>query len=173
MDALGEVPILYLGNLNTFSPEDTGPLAPSGDLGYTVIPMLTDENNIHACVYHDFFDVFRTINPSDPGFTYISSSYESRIDFIFANEFFEGKFSNATTGDTVSALSASDHLSVDAILALSENQTTSTSSQQTSTTTSSDVDSIMTKTASLIISLDLVGIGLIFVYMKRKQLKNT
>ena len=86
MDDLGDVPIIYTGDLNTFSPEDTGDLAPSGNLGYDVIPMLIDPLDPNACTEHEFFDVFRTLNPSDPGYSYIH--IDSRIDYIFANEHF-------------------------------------------------------------------------------------
>jgi len=137
MDSLGDVPILYIGDLNSFSPEDTGTLAPEGDLGYTIIPMLIDPSNPKACEIHTFFDVYRTLNPTDPGYSFgwDSDFLISRIDFIFANSFFVDKFSNSTVGDTESAKVASDHLAIDALLKLNS-QTTSEISTTTETTSS-------------------------------------
>jgi exonuclease III len=145
MDSLGSVPIIYLGDLNTFSPEDTGALAPQGDLGYTVIPMLTDPSNPKRCALYTFFDVYRTLKPDDPGYTYDIFPYRSRIDFIFANSFFTGKFINATVGDTAHASSGSDHFSVDAFLQLfpeiTFNSTSTTQSTNSNTTPTTSVTS--------------------------------
>ncbi len=138
MDSLGDVPILYMGDLNTFSPEDTGILAPQGDLGYMVIPMLINPLDPKACEIHTFFDVYRTLNSIDPGYSYDISPYKSRIDFIFANSFFTGKFMNTTVGDTESAISGSDHYAVDTFLNLNPGIITSstTTTETTATTTS-------------------------------------
>ncbi len=123
MDALGEVPILYMGDLNSFSPDDTGPLAPSGDLGYGPLTMMLHPDDpvygTYSSTQHTFIDVFRTLNPTDPGYTFghQNPSYKSRIDFIIANSYFADKLLNSTTGDTPSAATGSDHYSVDAFLA--------------------------------------------------------
>ncbi|MHA1215282.1 MAG: endonuclease/exonuclease/phosphatase family protein [Candidatus Hodarchaeales archaeon] len=132
MDDLGKVPIIYLGDLNSFSPQDTGDLAPVGDLGTGPVSMLIDPNNPRACEDHVFSDVYRTLNPDDPGFTY--PDLKSRIDFIFVNEFLDEVLINSTVGDTASAKIASDHYSVDAYLYPSEVIQTEITTTTTSTT---------------------------------------
>ena len=122
MDNLGDVPIMYMGDLNSFSPYDTGDLAPNGDLGYGPLTMMLDPDDPtygqYASEVHNFTDVFRTLNPTDPGFTYghQDPTYTSRIDFILVNDFFFDKLINSTTGDTAHAYTGSDHYSVDVFL---------------------------------------------------------
>ncbi len=117
MDSLGPVPILFAGDFNSFSPYDTGDLAPiPGNLGSEPINMLLNKSNPHASTVHTWYDTFRELNPYDPGYTYIDNIYKSRIDFIFANSFFYDKFVNATVGDTPSADVGSDHFPVDVTL---------------------------------------------------------
>ncbi len=116
MDGLGNHPILYMGDLNSFSPEDTGPLTPPNDnLGYGPLTMMLKPDDPTYGQYssdvHTFFDVYRTLKPTTPGYTY--PSYSSRIDFIIANQFFADYLLNTTVGDTASADIASDHYSVD------------------------------------------------------------
>ncbi|MHA1200763.1 MAG: Ig-like domain-containing protein, partial [Candidatus Heimdallarchaeaceae archaeon] len=115
MDALGDHPILYMGDLNSFSPEDTGALAPTGNLGYGPLTMMLDPDDPtygqYSSEVHNFIDIYRTLNPTTPGFTY--PSYASRIDFIITNDFFVDYLINSTVGDTASADIASDHYSVD------------------------------------------------------------
>ncbi|MHA1407974.1 MAG: fibronectin type III domain-containing protein [Candidatus Heimdallarchaeaceae archaeon] len=131
MDSLGEVPIMYMGDLNSFSPDDTGDLAPKGDLGYgPMTMMLYPEDPIYgqySSVNHNFTDVFRTLNPSDPGYTYghQNPTYESRIDFIVVNDYLSDYLVNSTIGDTPSADTGSDHYCVDFFLDISafQNQT--------------------------------------------------
>jgi hypothetical protein len=67
---------------------------------------------------HNFTDVFRTINPLDPGYTYghQDPTYTSRIDFIIINDFFLDKMINSTCGDTAHADTGSDHYSVDVFI---------------------------------------------------------
>jgi len=116
MDNLGDVPMMYMGDLNSFSPFDTGDLAPSGDLGYGPLTMmLVPDDPIYgqyASEVHNFTDVFRTLNPSDPGYT----GWGSRIDFLIVNDYFNDKLINSTTGDTAHADTGSDHYSVDVFL---------------------------------------------------------
>ncbi|MHA2214505.1 MAG: endonuclease/exonuclease/phosphatase family protein [Candidatus Hodarchaeales archaeon] len=167
MDSLGSVPIIYLGDLNTFSPEDTGTLAPQGDLGYTIIPMLTDPSNPKGCALHTFFDVYRTLNTVDPGYSYYSSSYRSRIDFIFANSFFTGKFINTTVGDTESASISSDHFSVDAFIQFFPDLTSkNTSTTQTTDITTTITTSVTSQSASLFIFFQ---VAVIFIIVIRKK----
>ncbi|MHA2021378.1 MAG: lamin tail domain-containing protein, partial [Candidatus Thorarchaeota archaeon] len=122
MDNLGDVPIIYIGDLNSFSPDDTGPLAPLGDLGYGPITMMLYPEDPtygqYSSTIHNFTDVFRTLNPTDPGHTYghQNPSYSSRIDFILVNSFFESMLVNSTCGDTLTADTGSDHYSVDVFI---------------------------------------------------------
>ncbi len=114
MDELGAVPIIYLGDFNCMSPVDIGDLAPNiGNLGTGPIEMLLNETNPHASSVHTWIDSFRELNPYDPGYSYIDETYESRIDYIFVNQFFTEKLINSTVGDTASAEVGSDHFAVD------------------------------------------------------------
>jgi len=116
MDDIGDVPIMYLGDLNSFSPFDIGPLAPAGYLGYGPLTMMLAPNDSEYGQYsskvHNFTDVFRTLNPFDPGDT----GFGSRIDFIIVNDFFLDRLINSTVGDTPHANTGSDHYSVDVFL---------------------------------------------------------
>ncbi len=122
MDNLGEVPIMYMGDLNSFSPADTGDLAPNGDLGYGPLTMMLYPNDPtygqYSSEVHNFTDVFRTLNPTDPGSTsgHQNPTYTSRIDFILVNSLLVENLINSTCGDTASADTGSDHYSVDVFL---------------------------------------------------------
>lgn len=122
MDNLGEVPIMYMGDLNSFSPDDTGDLAPLGDLGYGPLTMMLYPDDLvygqYASTLHNFTDVFRTLNPADPGYTYghQDPSYLSRIDFIIANSYFDNYILNSTCGDSPTADLGSDHYAVDVFI---------------------------------------------------------
>ena len=119
MDSLGEVPIIYMGDLNSFSPEDTGDLAPLGDLGYGPMTMTIWPDDPTYGQYssqnHLFTDVFRTLNPTDPGYTYghQDPQYKSRIDYIVVNDYLDDFLINSTVGDTPTADTGSDHYCVD------------------------------------------------------------
>ena len=121
-DSLGDVPIVYIGDINSVSPVDIGPLAPAWDPGTGPMTMLIDPDDPtygqYSSEMHNFTDVFRTLNPDDPGFSYGHqySPQEARIDFIITNDFFEDKLINSTTGDTAHAFTGADHYSVDAFL---------------------------------------------------------
>ena len=116
MDDLGDVPIMYLGDLNSYSPFDIGPLIPSGYLGYGPLTMMLAPDDPvygqYASKVHNFTDVFRILNPTDQGDT----GWGSRIDFIIVNDFFLDRLINSTTGDTAHADTGSDHYSVDVFL---------------------------------------------------------
>ena len=122
-DSLGDVPIVYLGDINSYSPFDTGDLAPnSPDAGVGPMTMLLDPDNPtygqYASEVHNFTDVFRALNPTDPGYTF-GHQYTpllGRIDYIITNQFFEDKLINSTAGDTAHALTGADHYAVDAFL---------------------------------------------------------
>ncbi|MCE7742336.1 MAG: endonuclease/exonuclease/phosphatase family protein [Candidatus Heimdallarchaeota archaeon] len=122
MDDLGDVPIIYAGDINSLSPFDVGDLAgqPGADFGYGPVTMLLDpEDPIYgnySSKVHNFTDVFRALNPDDPGYTMNIPTIYSRIDFIFVNQYFEDTMisSNVGTNTEFDAL-GSDHLSVDAV----------------------------------------------------------
>ncbi len=124
MDALGEVPILYMGDLNSFSPEDIGSLGPEGDLGCGPLTMMLHPEDVTYGQYssknHIFTDVFRLLNPTDPGYTYghQNPSFDSRIDFIIANDYLSDYLVNSTVGDTSTADTGSDHYCVDFFLGI-------------------------------------------------------
>ena len=120
MDVLGQVPIIYAGDLNSFSPEDIGLNNDQDGLEYGPCTMLVDpEDSTYgssASTIHLWKDVHRELNPSDLGITFPDPSYTSRIDFIFVNDFFFEGIINSTTGDTAHASSGSDHYSVDVFI---------------------------------------------------------
>lgn len=111
MDGLGNVPLIYLGDMNSESPDDTTSTASS--LGVEPIDIVLNPNNAKASMVHTFTDVQVKLNPNTDGFTY--GGY-SRIDYIFTNQAFDGKLVSSTTGDTDSADGASDHVSIDVIV---------------------------------------------------------
>ncbi len=121
MDSLGDVPIVFAGDLNSFSPVDVEDpnLAPNGNLGWGPMTMLVRPSDPtygqYSSTVHTFTDVFRSLNPTDPGYTYghQNPTYTSRIDFIVVNQHFAGLLINSTTGDTPTANTGSDHYSVD------------------------------------------------------------
>ena len=126
MDNLGNVPIIYLGDLNSFSPEDWNLNTIQSGLGYgplsmMIKPYINPENNhdysSHSSSIHNWTDVFRTLNSNDWGITF--PSYNSRIDFIYVNQFLSPNIINSTIGDTNHAFSGSDHLTVDVCINLS------------------------------------------------------
>ncbi len=136
MDNLGDVPIIYLGDMNSESPDDTNDTV--SDLGVGPIEMLLNNSDPKASTIHQFTDVYRTLNPNDPGYSYGGFS---RIDYIFTNQWFENKLINSTVGDTPSAKLGSDHVPVDAFIDFSEwitNTVKTNTSSISSSTTSSD-----------------------------------
>ena len=70
----------------------------------------------YSSTIHNWTDVHRTLNPNDWGITY--PSYDSRIDFIYINQFLFPTILNSTTGDTAHAITGSDHFSVDVFINL-------------------------------------------------------
>ncbi|MHA1827024.1 MAG: endonuclease/exonuclease/phosphatase family protein [Candidatus Heimdallarchaeaceae archaeon] len=123
MDSLGDVPILYVGDLNSLSPEDTGDLAgvPAADFGYGPATMLLDPNDPvygnYSSKVHNFTDVYRTLNPTIPGYTLNIPTLTSRIDFIFVNQHFTTTLISSNVGSgTVYDSTAADHFSVDAVI---------------------------------------------------------
>jgi len=125
MDNLGDIPIVYLGDLNSFSLEDWGINTLQSGLGYGPLSMMVppytnpetgSDYSAYSSAIHDWTDVHRTLNPTDWGVSY--PSYDSRIDFIYVNQFLSSNIINSTTGDTAHASSGSDHFSVDVFINL-------------------------------------------------------
>ncbi len=126
MDDLGNVPIIYAGDLNSFSPVDVEDpnLAPDNDdLGWGPMTMMIRPDDptygSSASLVHTWLDIFRELNPSDPGYTYghQANNLDGRIDFLVANQFFTvDNFLSSTVGDTPTADTGSDHYAVDAIV---------------------------------------------------------
>jgi len=147
MDNLGDVPIMYLSDQNSFSPDDTGDLAPVGIQGYGPMTMMLYPDDPtygqYASEIHNFTDVFRTLNPMDAGYTYGHEEdygIDGRIDFIVVNSFFEDMLVNSTVGDTPTANPGSDHYSVDMFL---QWNTTSTQASQEIPTEMEELGSII------------------------------
>lgn len=115
-DSLGDVPIIYLGDFNSFSPEDIGINTLQTGLGYGPMSMLLGwpgyENK--APVSHTFTDVHRSLYPTDLGIS--NPDFDSRIDFIYTNQHFTGMLLSSTTGDTAHAATGSDHFPVDVLI---------------------------------------------------------
>ena len=120
MDNLGNVSIVYLGDLNSFSPEDWGLNTLQSGLSYGPLSMMVSpysnpatggDYSAYSSTIHDWTDVHRTLNPTDWGITY--SSYDSRIDFIYVNQLLSTNIINSTTGDSAHAMTGSDHFTID------------------------------------------------------------
>ncbi len=133
LDDLGDVPLILMGDFNSFSPDDTGALAPKGDLGYGPLTMLLHPDDPvygqWSSEVHQFTDAFRALNPDDPGYTYghQDPSHKSRIDFLLVNQQIASHLINSTAGDTPSADTGSDHYPVDAFIQWgSENESDTT-----------------------------------------------
>lgn len=126
LDDLGDVPVMVMGDFNSHSPDDVGDLAPLGFLGDGPLRMFLypeDPNYaIHSSQVHNFTDVFRELNPTDPGFSfgYWEPIYWGRIDYILVNDYWADKMINSTVGDTPSANLGSDHYGVDAFFSLDD-----------------------------------------------------
>ncbi|KKM00873.1 hypothetical protein LCGC14_1800080 [marine sediment metagenome] len=76
-----------------------------------------DQYKILSKAIHYWTDVHRTLNPTDWGVTY-PGKYHSRIDFIYVNQLISSYIINSTTGDTIHAMTGSDHLTVDVFINL-------------------------------------------------------
>jgi len=117
MDNLGDVPIVYLGDMNSYSPEDNVTI--DNDYGYGPLTMLVDPDDPifgnYSSEVHNFTDVYRALYPGELGYTY-GHQYTpllGRIDYIIVNDFFTNKLINATVGDTAHAYTGADHYSLD------------------------------------------------------------
>ncbi len=129
LDDLGDVPIIWAGDFNAFSPVDTADpdLAPMGNLGDGPLTMILNPDDPtwgqYSSKVHNFTDVYRTLNPDSKGYSFgrWEPQYWGRIDYIIVNQHWADKIINATVGDTPSANTSSDHYAVDCFFSLDEN----------------------------------------------------
>ncbi len=122
---IGDAPLIYIGDLNCNSPDDIGAL--EGDkhdeFGTGPVSMLLYPDDPvygnYSSEYHNFTDVFRTLNPADPGFSLHIPSLTTRIDYIFVNQYFTNAFINSTIkSNTEFDDIGSDHYTVDAFISI-------------------------------------------------------
>ncbi len=114
MDQLGNVPIIYAGDLNSFNPFDVKVLNAGTNLGYGPLEIMLNSSNPHASQIHEFKDVYRELNPYDYGFTFVDKFYKSRIDFIVVNQYFFDMMINSTVSTASAVQKGSDHFPVQA-----------------------------------------------------------
>ena len=123
MDDLGNVPIIYLGDLNSLSIDDEGVFTRDQytDYGFGPVTMLLHPENTTYGNYSSkidiFIDVFRYLNPSIAGQTFNVLGYRARIDYIFVNQCFNTSLISSNVGsDTIYDDTGSDHYTVEAII---------------------------------------------------------
>ncbi|MHA1202785.1 MAG: endonuclease/exonuclease/phosphatase family protein [Candidatus Heimdallarchaeaceae archaeon] len=122
---VGDAPLIYIGDLNCNSPEDIGALEGDKHEEFGIGPVsmiLYPDDPIYgnySSEYHNFTDVFRTLNPADPGFSLHIPSLTTRIDYIFVNQYFTNAFINSTVkSNTEFDDVGSDHYTVDAFISI-------------------------------------------------------
>lgn len=122
-EIVGDAPLIYIGDLNCNSPDDIGAL--EGDkhdeFGTGPVSMILYPDDPvygnYSSEYHNFTDVFRTLNPTDPGFSLHIPSLTTRIDYIFVNQYLTNSFINSTIkSNTEFDDIGSDHYTVDAFI---------------------------------------------------------
>ncbi|MHA1219379.1 MAG: Ig-like domain-containing protein [Candidatus Heimdallarchaeaceae archaeon] len=125
MDDLGNVPIMYVGDLNSLSPADVNDTTRGTftDFGFGPATMLLNPSDEiygnYSSKVHNFTDVYRTLHPSNPGHTLNILNYESRIDFIFVNQHFNNTLVSSNIGiGTELDDTASDHYTLDAVISI-------------------------------------------------------
>lgn len=118
IDSFGDVPIIYAGDFNSLSPLDTGDIASNQEgLGDAPIAMLLNSSSVHGSENNTFVDVYRTLNPTTQGYTYVDTTYESRIDYIFVNQDLNNAIVNSTVVDNYPAAKlGSDHFAISAFM---------------------------------------------------------
>lgn len=102
LEALGDVPVIFAGDLNSLSPVDVADpdLEPwEDDLGTEPCEKLLEAG---------YYDVYRTINPKEPGYTY--PRYDSRIDFCFVSPHVMDDITTSELVKSHAAMTTSDHL---------------------------------------------------------------
>lgn len=137
MDDLGDVPIIYVGDLNSLSPVDVNDTTRGTftDFGYGPATMLLNPSDEaygnYSSKVHNFTDVYRTLHPTNPGHTLNVLNYESRIDYIFVNQHLNTSFISSNIGsETEYNDIASDHYTLEAIFSIA-NITATPNSQKT------------------------------------------
>ena len=125
MDDLGDVPLMYVGDLNSLSPTDISDTTRGTftDFGYGPATMLLNPSDEtygnYSSNVHNFTDVYRTLHPSNPGHTLNILNYESRIDYIFVNQHFNNTLISSNIGiGTELDNTASDHYTLDAVISI-------------------------------------------------------
>ena len=185
MDTLGEVPIIFAGDFNSFSPEDVALNTQQIGLAYGPITMLVDPGNSAysplASAEHTWTDVYRSLHPTDPGISFLT--FASRIDFIFVNQLLDDFIKISTVGGTASAFSGSDHLSVDVFLDFfpvepESSSTTTTSSQSSQSTTTSGTTTATTQSSQITAGFDvlvsfipILVLSIITIFMRKTTFK--
>lgn len=117
IDTLGDdVPIIYAGDFNSGTSEDEyDPYYDGSSLGSEPVEMLINESHPKSPISHKFTDMYRTLNPYLQGHTYVDSTYQSRIDYIFVNEPLVGAMVNSTVLDFYpESYTGSDHIPMNA-----------------------------------------------------------
>ena len=100
-DSLGDVPIIYSGDFNSDSPEDVGELAPAySTLKADAMEIMINSSHPKASTIHKWTDVYRTLEPNEPGFTYHDDTYISRVDYTLVNSHLVDAMVNATVDTT-------------------------------------------------------------------------
>ncbi len=176
MDGLGNVPIIYLGDMNSNSPMDPG----THDLGTKPIEIVVDPSNPQTAIRHEFKDVYLETNPDKIEPTYIASGLESRIDFIFVNQWFFNRIINSTIGDTPSAREGSDHVPVDVFLDMKNltkpaeiSHTFSTQTPEPSSSEFIESSAVTPSPIELTFMFTAIAINLIINGRKKKYLAKT
>lgn len=88
-DTLGDVPLIYAGDLNSQDKEVNILDPQTMNLGTAAVDMVLDHSNPKASAIHTFHDVYRETHPDIfqyRGYTYFDVQYQSRIDYIFVNQ---------------------------------------------------------------------------------------
>ncbi len=125
MDSLGNVAIMYVGDLNSLSPADAGDTTrgPFTDYGFGPATMMLDPDDPtygnYSSKIHTFTDVWKTLHPGEWGHTFNIISYQARIDYIFVNQYLNTSFISSNIGSgTGLDDTASDHYTVDAVFSI-------------------------------------------------------
>jgi endonuclease/exonuclease/phosphatase family metal-dependent hydrolase len=125
MDGLGDVPIMYVGDLNSLSPADVGDTTrgPNTDYGYGPATMMLDPDDEtygnFSSTIHNFTDVWKSLHPSEWGHTFNIPGYQARIDYTFVNQHLNNSIVSSNIGSgTGLDNSASDHYTVDAVFSI-------------------------------------------------------
>lgn len=107
-------PFVFAGDFNSLASADKEFFPDgSGNLGVEPIDMLLGNTEAKSPKNHKFLDVYKELNPSDPGFTYEDAEFQSRIDYFFTNEFFNDKLINSSVISSTYVKEGSDHYALE------------------------------------------------------------